>query len=123
MIKKYFVFTMEGALYGFIGGVLLWISLYSIYQTYITHLRSQRFDRISMSFIDFPVKLWGLCLGFMLLGTLIRLIMGIFFQKYNHLYLSWLVTGAISIVVINFMLIEGPVSLIPEIVGYGGSVA
>ena len=118
LIRKYFILIVEGALYGFFGGALLWISLYLIYETDISIARSQKLDKISIDFAGFPLKFLGFCLSFMILASLVRLIIGFFFQKYNHLLLSWLLTGVISIVVVNLILSDAP-SLIPTSVGYG----
>ena len=119
VIKKHFVFILEGAVYGFFGGALLWTSLYLIYETYISILRSELVGEISISYLSFPVEFSRLCLFFMVLASVIRLIIEFFFQKYNDLLLSWLLTGMISVVVINLILSSEPVPLLPESVGYG----
>lgn len=104
MIKKYFILIMEGALYGFFGGALLWISLYLIYETHISIARSQKLDKITMSYLSFPVKFLGLCLSFMILASFIRLIIGFFLSNYSHSFLSWLLTGMSSILVIYLIM-------------------
>ena len=103
MIKKYLILIMEGTLYGFLGGALLWISLYQIYEANLDFTRSELINRnseINMSFMSFPPEFLGFCLYFMIIVLLIRLISGFFFEKYQHLFLSWLLTGVISTVVI-----------------------
>lgn len=119
MIKKYLVLIMEGAVYGFFGGALIWINWYLIYETYLSIAKSQKLDKINMSFMPFPVEFLGLCLFFMILTSVIRLMIEFFFQKYNHLFSSWLLTGVISVVVINLILSSEPVVVVPQTVGYG----
>ncbi len=109
---------MEGAVYGFFGGALIWINWYLIYETYLSIARSQKLDKISMSFMPFPVEFLGLCLFFMILTSVIRLMIEFFFQKYNHFFSSWLLTGVISVVVINLILSSETVVVVPRTVGY-----
>ena len=117
MIRKYLNLIMEGALYGFLGGALLWVSLYQIYEANLAFTRSKLVNgKIQMSFMSFPPEFLGFCLYFMIIVLLIRLISGFFFEKYQHLFLSWLLTGVISTVVINLMLSSAPVPIVPEYV-------
>jgi len=117
VIKKYLVLIAEGSLYGFFGGALLWVCLYQIYEANLAFYRSQLMNsKINMSFMSFPPSLLGFCLFFTIFTLLIRFIVGFFFQKYEHLFLSWLLTGVTSVIVINLMLSSGEVSVVPKYV-------
>ena len=117
MIKKYLVLIVEGILYGIFGGALLWICLYQIYEADLAFSRSQLINsKINMSFMPFPVNFLGFCLFFTIFASLTRFIIGFFFQKYEHLFLSWLLTGVISVVVIDLMLLSTPFSIVPKYV-------
>lgn len=119
MIKKFLILIIEGSLYGLFGGAVLWTSLYLIYETDISIARSKLVGQISMSFLSFPLNFVGLCLGFAILASLVRLIIGVFFEKYHQVITSWLVAGLISVSLINLIILEGPVPLIPGYFGYG----
>jgi hypothetical protein len=100
-----------------LGGALLWISLYQIYEANLDFTRSELINRnseINMSFMPFPPEFLGFCVWFTIIVFLIRLISEFFFQKYQHLFLSWLLTGVISTVVINLMLSSAPVPIVPQ---------
>ena len=117
MIKKFLFLIVEGALYGFFGGTLLWVCLYQIYEADLAFSRSQLMNsKINMSFMPFPVNFLGFCLFFTIFASLTRFIIGFFFQKYEHLFLSWLLTGVISVVIIDLMLSSAPFSIVPEYV-------
>ena len=63
MIKKYLVLIMEGALYGFFGGALIWINWYLIYETDLSIARSRLIgSQIQMSFMPFSIKFLGFCI-------------------------------------------------------------
>ena len=119
MTKRYIRLVLEGALYGFFGGTLLWITLYTLYETNLSHLRSFTIDGLDFSYLSFPVEFSRLCLVFVILASTIRLISGICFPKHLRLFSIWLLTGMISIAFINFLLLNGPVPLTPEAVGFG----
>ncbi len=115
MLKKYLVLIMEGTLYGFFGGALLWICLYQIYEADLTFARSQLLNsKIQMSFMPFPISFLGFCIFFTIFVTLIRFTVGFFFQKYEHLFLSWLLTGVISVIAIDLMLLSAQVPIVPK---------
>jgi hypothetical protein len=118
VIKKCLIFILEGAVYGFLGGALVWLSLYLIYETRISIARNIRVGKVTMSFLSFPVEFLPLCLLFMGFVFCIRLVVGFFFQKYNDLFLSWLLTGVISVIAINLILSDGPVSVVADLPGY-----
>jgi len=54
---------MEGALYGFFGGALIWINWYLIYETDLSIARSRLIgSQIQMSFMPFSIKFLGFCI-------------------------------------------------------------
>lgn len=120
MINKYLVLIMEGTLYGLFGGALLWVNWYLIYETDISIARSQLVgSQLQMSFMSFNVGFLGFCIWSMILAFFIRLIIGFFFPKYEHLFLSWVLTGVTLIVVHNLMLSSTPFAIAPRDIGYG----
>lgn len=97
------------------------MSLYLIYESDISIARSQKFNGVTPSFLSFPVKFLGFCLVFTVSVFLVRSIIEIFFQTYRHLNISWLLTGLISVSVINLILSSVPIFLFPnpwDMVGY-----
>ena len=120
MIKKYLVLFTEGTLYGFFGGMLLWINLYLIYETHLSIIRNQVPLGINMSFMKFNIGFLGFCLWSMIVAFLMRLITDFFFQKYEQLFLSWLLIGVSLIAFHGWMLSNTSFSIIERRnVGYG----
>lgn len=118
MNKKHLISMLEGAVYGFIGGALIWLSLYLIYETQISIARDERLGEVSISFSSFPVGFLPLCLFFMGLASCTRLLIGLFLPTYSDLFLSWLPTGVISVAVINLILSDAQVSVVAELPEY-----
>jgi hypothetical protein len=119
MIKKHLILILESALYGFFSGALIWTCLYQIYEADLDFTRNKLINsnsRISISFMSFPLDFWRFCVWSVILVFLIRLIIKLFFQKYENRFFSWLFTGVISVTVSNLMLSSGPVSIVPEYV-------
>jgi hypothetical protein len=117
--KKYFIPTVETALYGFFGGASVWTCLYLIYEMNLSIIRNDISRDVNMSFWSFPIDFFGFCIGFATLALLIRLISRFLLPTKEHLFASWLWTGLISIAALNLILSSAPVPLLPETVGFG----
>lgn len=95
MTNRYYASIILGGLYGFFCGAFLWVSLFLIYKIDLYFQNSQISSQISVHPIGFPVKLIPLCLIFMVLSSLIKLIIELF-QDYKNSFARWLMIGVIS---------------------------
>jgi H+/Cl- antiporter ClcA len=99
---------------------MLWINWYLIYETNLSVARSRLVgSRINMSFMPFSVNFLSFCILSMILAFLIRLIIRFFFQKYEQLFSSWLLTGVTLITVNNLLLSSTGFAIDRKDVGYG----
>jgi hypothetical protein len=119
MINRYLRLAFEGAIYGLLAGILLWASLYLIYETQLSHYRSRPIAGVAISYYGFPLNFSPFCILLLLLALLSRPVIGFIVSKDDDTFTGWLLTGLVMIIATNLIISAGPVDMFSSSIGYG----
>ena len=75
-----------------------------MYQSSIQSYRKENTSELSISFLDFPLQLLPLCLAFMGLGLVFKVLVEFSFGRFRDTFLSWALIGLLSSVGVGLLL-------------------
>lgn len=119
MNKKLLLSSLCMPAYGFLAGAVNWTVLYIIYETQLSFDRRMDWGSISIDFVGFPIEFLRYSLAFMFIATMIVIIVRYCLSKSQDHFLGWLVAGAVSVTVINLIVLSSDIDLLPQTLGFG----